>query len=560
MIENPERVLAAAEQLYRLGETRQAEGMIRDLIWALPDHAEAHHRYARLLREEQRFGEAERAYRVAIDCDPKGVAAAIDLIDLMRASGRHEEAFALAAKLEPGEITAEAALALQELWSDAADFLKADEAGDPLDLAEQLPEGQRGRAFVLPSLLAAADTPERLKRLNACIRDWARARSIDASILPVTRAASPPSDKIRLCFAGTAGPPNGAARAARVARHLDRGRFRVELFVHGAADRDAREQFDELHDAFDKVTVTPETSARAIAEALAARGFDAVIDLDGHGRVGARISALAYKPALVQLVWPERPVPAGLSAVNATLADPVLAAVPKGGGIEKLLPLDGAWLPLEALPEIEIEPEVASVRASFPVFATLAEPDWLRPIVIETWAAILQELPPARLIFFGPAYSVSTVRKNLIAAFEACGIDQRIDFAHAEASGLPPPALWNVVDLCLDPFPLSLGERLAEPLHMGVPAVSWAGIAPWQRTGASLLTGAGLADLCVGSRDAYVDKAVELVWDVARRRDLRRELRTRFAAAPHFDTARIAASLAGHVEALIAAGSAAPTR
>jgi predicted O-linked N-acetylglucosamine transferase (SPINDLY family) len=550
VIENPERILAAAEKLYRLGETRQAESMIRDLIWALPDHAEAHHRYARLLREEQRFGEAERAYRAAIDCDPKGVTAAIELIDLMRASGRHEEAFALAAKLEPGEITAEAALALQELWSDAADFLKADEAGDPLDLAEQLPEGQRGRAFVLPSLLAAADTPERVKRLNACIRDWARARSIDASILPVTHAPRAASERIRLCFIGTAGPPSGGARAARIARHLDRDRFRVELFVHGAAERDARERFEELGAAFDKITVMPETSARAIAEALAARGFDAVIDLDGHGRVGARISALAYKPAPVQLAWPERPVPVGLSPVNATLADPVVAAVAKGGAIEPLLPLDGGWLALEPLPEIEIEPEVASARASFPVFATMAEPDWLRPLVIETWAAILQELPPARLIFLGPAYSVPTVRQNLNAAFEACGIGQRIDFAHAEAAGVPELALWNVVDLCLDPFPLSLGERLAEPLHMGVPAVSWAGMAPWQRTGASLLTAAGLSDLCVRSRDAYVDKAVELIWDVARRRELRRNLRARFAAAPHFDAQRIAASLAEHLTAL----------
>jgi predicted O-linked N-acetylglucosamine transferase (SPINDLY family) len=140
-----------------------------------------------------------------------------------------------------------------------------------------------------------------------------------------------------------------------------------------------------------------------------------------------------------------------------------------------------------------------------------------------------------------------------MAAFEACGIGQRVDFAHAEAAGVPALALWNVVDLCLDPFPLSLGERLAEPLHMGVPAVSWAGIAPWQRTGTSLLTAAGLGDLCVGSRDAYVDKAVEVVWDVARRRELRRDLRARFADAPHFNVERIAASLAGHIAELVAA-------
>ncbi len=539
-MEDPDRLLAAAEKLARLGETKQAEGMIRDLLWAFPEHPEAHYRYARLLRDEQRLFDAERAYRVAIDLDPRAVSPVVELVDLLRASGRHEEAFGIAAKLSLGELPAEAALAIRELWADAADFLKADEAGDPLDLVEQLAEGVRGRAFSLPSLLAAADTPERIRRLNACIRDWARAKSIEASILPIEHPPRLRNGILRLGLVCAAAPPTAAGRAADLALRLDRARISPELVVHGAADREARAGFAPIGKAFDRLMVTEETSPRALAELLAGRGYDVVIDLDGHGHGGSRLAALSWKPAGLHLLWPERPVPGGLAALAGTLCDAVLAAVPKGGAIEAPIPLEGPWLALEAMDDVEVEAEVASVRASFPVFATMAEPDWLRPQAIETWAAILQELPPARLLFFGPAYTVPTVRRNLIAAFEACGIGQRIDFAHAPASGIPELALWNMVDICLDSFPLSLGAKLAAPLHMGVPAVTWAGTSAWTRTGASVLTAAGLADLCTGSRDAYVEKVLDLTWDVARRRQLRQDLRGTLANGPLLDQDRLA--------------------
>lgn len=551
-MEDPDRLLAAAEKLARLGETKQAEGMIRDLLWAFPDHPEAHYRYARLLRDEQRLFDAERAYRVAIDLDARAVSPVVELVDLLRASGRHEEAFGIAEKLNLGELPAEAALAIRELWADAADFLKADEAGDPLDLVEQLAEGSRGRAFALPSLLAAADTPERIRRLNACIRDWARAKSIEASILPIEHPPRVRNGILRLGLVCAAAPPNAASRAAQLAAALDRARISPELVIHGAADREARVGFEPIGKAFDRLMVTEETSPRALAELLAGRGYDVVIDLDGHGHPGARLAALSWKPAALHLLWPERPVPGGLGALTGMLADSTLAAVPKGGGIEKLVPLDGPWLALPPMDDVEIEAEVASVRASFPVFATMAEPDWLRPQLIETWAAILQELPPARLLFFGPAYTVPTVRKNLIAAFEACGIGQRIDFANAASSGVPELALWNIVDVCLDAFPLSLGPKLAGPLHMGVPAVTWAGTTPWTRTGASVLAAAGLADLCVTSRDAYVDKVLELTWDVARRRALRQDLRATLAASPLLDQNRLTAQITATLFALAA--------
>lgn len=551
-MEDPDRLLAAAEKLFRLGETKQAEGMIRDLLWAFPDHPEAHYRYARLLRDEQRLFDAERAYRVAVDLDPKAVPPVVELVDLLRASGRHEEAFAIAGKLNLGELPAESALAIRELWADAADFLKAEEAGDPLDLVEQLAEGARGRAFALASLLAAADTPDRARRLNACIRDWARAKSIEASILPIEHPPRVRNGILRLGLVCAAAPPNAAARAARLAERLDRARISPELVIHGAADREARVGFEPIGKIFDRLMVTEETSPRALAELLAGRGYDVVIDLDGHGHPGSRLAALCWKPASHHLLWPERPLPGGLSALAGTLCDGALAAVPKGGGIERLIPLDGSWLSLDPFDEIEIEPEVASVRASFPVFATMAEPDWLRPQAIETWAAILQELPPARLMFFGPAYTVPTVRKNIIAAFEACGIAQRVEFAHAAGAGVPELALWNVVDVCLDSFPLSLGPALARPLHMGVPAVTWAGPSPWTRTGASVLAAAGLADLCVTSRDAYVDKVLELTWDVARRRALRQGLRDALAQSPLMNHDRLAASITERLFDLVA--------
>jgi predicted O-linked N-acetylglucosamine transferase (SPINDLY family) len=96
-------------------------------------------------------------------------------------------------------------------------------------------------------------------------------------------------------------------------------------------------------------------------------------------------------------------------------------------------------------------------------------------------------------------------------------------------------ATYADVDIALDPFPRTGGTTTAEALWMGVPVVTLAGQRYVERISASKLTAVGLEDLIAGSREEYIEKAISLAHDPARRADLRRNLRERMAQSPLCD-------------------------
>jgi protein O-GlcNAc transferase len=67
---------------------------------------------------------------------------------------------------------------------------------------------------------------------------------------------------------------------------------------------------------------------------------------------------------------------------------------------------------------------------------------------------------------------------------------------------------------------------------MGVPTITLAGQAFFERLSFSTLSNAGLADLAGTDHEGYVSAALRLAADGARRRDLRRTLRQRIGKSP----------------------------
>ena len=96
-------------------------------------------------------------------------------------------------------------------------------------------------------------------------------------------------------------------------------------------------------------------------------------------------------------------------------------------------------------------------------------------------------------------------------------------------------ALYDRVDIALDPFPYNGTTTTCEALWMGVPVVTLRGDRHAGRVGASLLTQVGLSDLIADSTEAYVEMAVALTSDPARLCELRQSLRPRMAASPLCD-------------------------
>jgi predicted O-linked N-acetylglucosamine transferase (SPINDLY family) len=104
-------------------------------------------------------------------------------------------------------------------------------------------------------------------------------------------------------------------------------------------------------------------------------------------------------------------------------------------------------------------------------------------------------------------------------------------------------ATYDDIDIVLDPFPRTGGTTTAEALWMGVPVITLAGDRYVERISASKLTAIGLEDLITGNQEDYIDKAISLTLDTARRMELRELLRGRMEQSPLCDSASLAQAI-----------------
>ena len=101
-------------------------------------------------------------------------------------------------------------------------------------------------------------------------------------------------------------------------------------------------------------------------------------------------------------------------------------------------------------------------------------------------------------------------------------------------------ALYDRIDIALDPFPYNGTTTTCEALWMGVPVVTVRGDRHAGRVGASLLGQVGLQDLIADTVDGYVKIAAALAENPTRLQELRRSLRARLSASPLCDGASFA--------------------
>jgi predicted O-linked N-acetylglucosamine transferase (SPINDLY family) len=99
------------------------------------------------------------------------------------------------------------------------------------------------------------------------------------------------------------------------------------------------------------------------------------------------------------------------------------------------------------------------------------------------------------------------------------------------------------IDIALDPFPYNGGSTTLDTLWMGVPVVTLTGRSPVQRTGASLLSAAGLPDLIAQTPEEYVNAAIFLAEAVKKMPDLRRNVREALRSSPLMDEAGLVRSV-----------------
>jgi protein O-GlcNAc transferase len=464
----------------------------RRAIELAPGYAEAHYNLGVTLEADGDHVAAEDAYRRAIALAPRHFKAKMNLATVLMGQGRARDAMTVlleARELEPKDPKTYRALSTAALYDPAVDEVKR------RDIAVEI-ENRLVRSLNIPRMPHAnLRDPERRLRIG-----WV---SSDFRGHPVARNLEP------------------------ILVNLDRSR--LETFCYAEVDRpDATtERFKGMADGWRWIVGR---SDEEVARLVRADGIDILVVLAARFDHNRPLIA-AHRPAPVQVSLFDGGT-SGLSGMDYIFADPVV--IPRGTReyfSERALRLPSLYVyPLPAAePAVGPPPSLATGQVTFGCFNN---PIKVNDETLALWAAVLCAMPQARLHLkyrnrFWP------LRGHIERVFAAESVAaNRLELGSNFVEHAAHMALYNAIDVALDPFPFTGSTTTFEALWMGVPVVTLAGENMSSRWSASILHALKLDDLVARSPSEYVAKAVALASDSQRLTELRQTLRDCVAASP----------------------------
>jgi len=503
-----------------------------------PDFADAHSNLGILLSEQRQPVQAAVHFRKAIDLDPGSTAAMSNLATVLHKLRKLSEALAWldhALEINPHDATS---------YGNRGMVLVAmgriEEALQQLRRSMELKkDADRVYSNYLFTLNYAPGVSRDMLFAEHC--------GFDAQFgdhpPPVFANARDPAKQLRVAYV------SGDFRTHPCASFIEpllanHDPAQVEIFCYSTYQEvdDYTRRFKALAHHWRDASVMMDEDLQA---AMLADGIDIAVDLAGHTG-GGRLTAFARRLAPVQVTWLGYPATTGLSAMDYRFTD--ARADPPGAAdahcSERLVRLPDTFLcyrPRADAPDVGPLPVSTGAPFTFGSFNNLPK---LNPVVIEAWRRILRGAPRARLLIKSNPLGDQGTRAHLLAAFEDANIDparvELVPWIHDQAAHL---ALYNRIDVALDPFPYNGTTTTCEALWMGVPVLTIAGDRHAARVGVSLLSQVDLQDFIVSDIDTYVEAAIALARKPERLFALRAELRGRMQTSPLRDERRFAANV-----------------
>ena len=515
------------------GKHEEAVAAYRQAIRVRPDFIQAHSNLGNALTNQGKLDEAVVAYRQAIAIQPDYAEAHSNLGNALTDQGKLDKA--IAAYHEAIRVRPNFAEAHSNLGGALTDQGQIDEAiaayRQAIGLSEDLAVAKSGLLFSLNyDDKATADV------IFAEHREWGAKFARPASRPTASAGDRETGRRLRI---GYVSPDLRAHSVAYFLEPLLRGHDRqaVEIFCYAEVARpDAVTA--RLRDLSDHWLTTVGLSDDEVAERIRADGVDILIDLAGHG-VKNRLGVFARRPAPVQATWLGYPNTTGLDAIDYRLVDETTDPVGQADGwaSETLVRLPGGFLCYGGLKDAREPAAPPSLTTGVVTFGSFNNPAKLSASTLEAWAGLLTRLPQARLLLKGKAFADPGARALLLGRLGERGVAaERVELVAWLANSDAHLALYDRIDVALDPFPYNGTTTTCEALWMGVPVVTLRGDRHAGRVGASLLGQIGLTDLIGESVEGYVEIAAALAGDPARLAELRRSLRPRMAASSLCDS------------------------
>ncbi|HEY8574135.1 tetratricopeptide repeat protein [Phenylobacterium sp.] len=529
---------AKALVMRRAGQFRRAEAYLQEIAGRFPDAGWVHFQLGNVVSEYDR----ERGnvfLRRAVELEPDNLDYLVSLIQSIERTRSGDEganieeayqlskrAVALGQEFTPGHTKV-----LLEVLTRVCAYDELEPLGDFKTLGRGWAETDRHTAL-LKQLARVRSMDDRLELVEQH-RIWGRIVEDRAKAHPIKKPPRrAPGGKIRLGLMSADLRQHPVAYfALPLFDHVDRERFEVYCYsFYQGDDEDPMQRF--ITGQVDAFRWWKDISSHDAAQAIANDQLDILIELGGSTHMN-KPEVLAYRPAPRQASWLGYPHSLGLSTVDYFVCDPYSAPKRADLLVEEPLMMPHTWLALGRAVFSERHPineGVPEQRNGFITFGTANNPHKYSREVLQTWARVVASVPNSRFAFIRPEGGTPSFRKNVIAEFAAGGVSEdRIVFHTIRGKHMP---FYNEVDITLDPFPLTGGTTTTESLWMGVPLVSMVGEAFHERLSYSILSNAGLGDLCAIDLEQYVATAQKLAADQQRRLQLRHGLRDQIRNSP----------------------------
>lgn len=494
-----------------------AAGAFLQLLATEPGHIEAYTQLGFCLANLKRFAEAAECFRTVTLLEPQQLGAAI--------YAAHYGAWACD-------------------WAGAAE----DEAR--LAQAIELQRGREDTPAFSPFCLLAMNDDAALHRRAASLEATRIARAMRGEAAARWVAPEPgprgypkvlAANKRRIGFVSADFRTHATSMLlVQVLEQLDRSRFEVVLYSHGADDGgELRRRVVAAADAFvECAELAPYEQVARIRD----DGIAILIDLSGYTH-NTRLGVFALRPAPLQALWLAYPSTTGSDFIDYLIGDPILTPLEHAEDFSEKL----AQLPLcyEPTDRERIHPQRPSRAAcGLPedafVFACFNQSYKITQPVFASWCRILERVPGSVLWLLVPQ---ENIRARLAAQAAAHGIDAgRLLFAPFVGPD-EHLARLQCADVFLDTFPYGAHTTCSDALWMGLPVLTRIGRSFSARVAASLLNAAGLPELAVAGAPDYEELAVRLAADREALADIRRHLREHRLELPLFDSARFTREL-----------------
>lgn len=292
---------------------------------------------------------------------------------------------------------------------------------------------------------------------------------------------------------------------------LDKEIFELYAFVTHGIEDDLSARIKPHFTSWQSIAgISPAAAAAKIHEC----GINILLDLSGHTGYNALL-AHDFKPSPVSATYIGCPFSTGLHSIDYIVGDPILMPASEHEAVsERIFNLPKNWWHFTMPPDIDTN-ELLSINQDAPykrngyfTFGSFNNIYKMNDTVVALWAKILLAVPNSKLFLNYKQLTDESQKERIREWFGRYGVSGDrfiLDFTTPRYKTLNT---YNLIDLCLDPFPFCGFTTTAEALMMGVPVIALKGNSLLTRAANSILTNTNLSEFVASDLDEYFAKAV----------------------------------------------------